>query len=403
MQGERLRYHTHQYNIKIQKALRTEGPVSPRNKTRPIATSSVQDLSATKRKLSTIRSDMVQIMASRRGFGVSDPRDMVFAHDHLGLIERAIGIKVDYQQSTAQLYNRVAMQAITRTMSIETLSIARDISLLDRRKSLASWAPDWEISPSTHSKRIFDFCFQREDGFDDSDLLPQFDMKDFPLRYKFVDERILCVRCTLVAAVTHLSNIMNPLTYEPIKPVFDIRAWQMSRYKRPAILEESLEPICAWWNKVLGPDSSLLLDTECFKNDLLYHRNPTTTILEQLVNRLKNWNSESIVDGRRLAKLDNDQLALVPAFAKLGDIIASPERNERRTAFTFRDCTIVNEAKTTDKILDIVQNVDRTRIRHVKLIGECFGEYVLPHPIFPLGDFRFLRASKPSEIWLAIH
>ncbi|CZR51791.1 uncharacterized protein PAC_01668 [Phialocephala subalpina] len=81
-------------------------------------------------------------LAARRGFGVSDPRDMIFAH--LGLM-RNTDIQADYGQSTKHVYQNFARHQMEETCSLELLGHVEDVPLERRKPGIPSWAPDWTI------------------------------------------------------------------------------------------------------------------------------------------------------------------------------------------------------------------------------------------------------------------
>jgi hypothetical protein len=92
---------------------------------------------------------LLQLLSSRRGIGVSDPRDMLFAHigisrlaeqkdnDHQELI------RVDYGQECSQVYDKIAKYFIEKHNDFRILSHVEDIDIEERRHGCASWAPDW--------------------------------------------------------------------------------------------------------------------------------------------------------------------------------------------------------------------------------------------------------------------
>lgn len=96
---------------------------------------------------------LCDMLSRRRGVGVSDPRDMVYAH--LGLCDNAIQstIPVDYDRSIADLYEHVARIHITSCRSLYILFHVEEIQPEHRRPGLPSWVPDWTVPPMTTSTR----------------------------------------------------------------------------------------------------------------------------------------------------------------------------------------------------------------------------------------------------------
>ncbi|CZR55616.1 uncharacterized protein PAC_05504 [Phialocephala subalpina] len=91
---------------------------------------------------------LLNILLTRRGAGVSDPRDMVYGH--LGLLDRPTvpPIEIDYGRSIAEVYEDIARHYIKR-QSVRFLQYVEDIELHERRDGLPSWVPDWTVSSTT--------------------------------------------------------------------------------------------------------------------------------------------------------------------------------------------------------------------------------------------------------------
>ncbi|RDL32371.1 uncharacterized protein BP5553_08827 [Venustampulla echinocandica] len=100
------------------------------------------------KRLVEIWQEIAKILVSRRGFGVTDPRDMVFGHPSL-LAHNVI--EVDYGQSVADVYEKFARDHIKASRGLEILSYIDNIDLDERRLDLASWAPDWTSTISNRS------------------------------------------------------------------------------------------------------------------------------------------------------------------------------------------------------------------------------------------------------------
>jgi hypothetical protein len=98
--------------------------------------------------------DIFQILRSRRGFGVADPRDMIYAY--MGIIkpyngEENLLTQVDYTKSVRELYTEVAVAFLHSSRHFEFLTHVEDIPLENRRHRLPSWVPDW-TSPYVSSQ-----------------------------------------------------------------------------------------------------------------------------------------------------------------------------------------------------------------------------------------------------------
>lgn len=106
--------------------------------------------------------NLLQILRWRRGSGVTNPRDMIYAHlGMLGgkdnedcLLEKLI--QVDYSKSIGEVYTNAALYFIESSGGFGILSHIEDLSLDCRRQGIPSWVSDWtsaQVSPdaNTHS------------------------------------------------------------------------------------------------------------------------------------------------------------------------------------------------------------------------------------------------------------
>jgi hypothetical protein len=98
---------------------------------------------------------LFEVLLERRGAGVTDPRDMLYAH--LGLLPSPIDppMEIDYNKSVADIYEHIARHFINKSQSLIILTYIEDKKLEDRRHDLPSWVPDWtsrsEIQPDCYS------------------------------------------------------------------------------------------------------------------------------------------------------------------------------------------------------------------------------------------------------------
>jgi hypothetical protein len=86
---------------------------------------------------------IVDIFRARRGFGVTDPRDMIFAHVGFASDGQHEDLTVDYSKPTVQVYERSALY-IAKAFGLSTLleCVGRGDSP-ERISGLPSWVPDW--------------------------------------------------------------------------------------------------------------------------------------------------------------------------------------------------------------------------------------------------------------------
>ena len=98
--------------------------------------------------------DLFQIMESRRGFGVSDGRDMIFAHLGLTSDSTRSMLHVDYNKSIEQLYEEIAGKHTEVNRNASILYHVETLDLCKRRKGLPSWVPDWEEAGPTKASKV---------------------------------------------------------------------------------------------------------------------------------------------------------------------------------------------------------------------------------------------------------
>lgn len=98
---------------------------------------------ATKPPLSTYEylEILLDTLHKRRGLGVTDGRDMVYAHLGVAEVQKAV-VPVDYTKTTSEVYEDFALCCIKATNSYDILGYA------ERRDgptggTLPSWCPDW--------------------------------------------------------------------------------------------------------------------------------------------------------------------------------------------------------------------------------------------------------------------
>ena len=111
--------------------------------------------------------ELVELVRTRRGMGVSDARDMLYGH--VGL---ACGTyRVDYTISAAQAFTEFARDLLS--FGDFVLDKVADNVSSSGVPDLPSWVPDW-TQPKTMSS-LYDICrlYDQEDGFfDPNPILP---------------------------------------------------------------------------------------------------------------------------------------------------------------------------------------------------------------------------------------
>ncbi|KAE9368933.1 HET-domain-containing protein, partial [Stipitochalara longipes BDJ] len=88
-------------------------------------------------------SSLLELLRTRRGCALTDPRDMIYAH--LGLVshEAREGIPVDYDRTVAQVYESIACFYIECAGLKTALSLVDYVQPENRPDHLSSWVTDW--------------------------------------------------------------------------------------------------------------------------------------------------------------------------------------------------------------------------------------------------------------------
>jgi hypothetical protein len=91
---------------------------------------------------------LLNLVKSRRAFGVSDPRDMIYAHMSLAsdVTSVEIEIGIDYGKTVCEVYEDAAIYWTKRREDV--LRLAETTEPSQKHLGLASWVPDWTCMAS---------------------------------------------------------------------------------------------------------------------------------------------------------------------------------------------------------------------------------------------------------------
>jgi hypothetical protein len=427
---------------------------------------------------------LYDLLKSRKGFGVTDPRDMLFAN--LGLVGPANErekkllhlIMVDYQKNEAKVYSDLARYFL------ESFDDFRIFALLDpnekRCESEApSWAPDWVCGPPSQYSRLSDelkyryntgyflsfwmsqsrvlVCGGRFQGgvqalgpIIDQSLCPQI-ARDFSelLQRDRVLGRDLCQFMTSAFEQTYQKwrHWLVPWIPDPKR----ILKWIQEPFANEEAREETwlMRGVTADWPPIDSEmDDQEILIGQDIRSTLLVLTNINRIRLSDAAKNIQHltkepwsWNgkihprdehtsrriqslmaqlvfSSFITDGpnlfysRRIARLGNNLLALVPGSTRIGDIVSLPIKDNTvplvlRHSLTQIDGDLdveirqrIDEGPREDLPRATRANLDQLRgtevIEHLTIVGECFVEGRMHRPI----DTK--RDMGPMQI-LALH
>jgi hypothetical protein len=289
------------------------------------------------------------ILDSRRGFGASNPRDLIFAH--LGIVNPLI-LKVDYGKTTSHVYEMFTWKYISTTGSLEVFAHIDDIDLLHRRQGLPSWVPDWTLRQANPRRRTL-----KHAGFEYN-----------PLSYLNMGLNSLWGTSVLYhESIISLKAVTFESSVGKLSRVIDTALYESSRFHSPQLGAPAPQE---WLATQAGPDvefvyleSEDLLSSNSNRNERYKEgvRHLSHLLLEQLGQSERQGGC--ILDGRRLASVpykERDRLALVPASTKIGDLI-----------FYLLGCKV-------PFVFRKVQNRTRanSHVPRVHLVGECLIDLV---------------------------
>ena len=91
---------------------------------------------------------LLSLLVSIRGLDATDPRDKLFAIQHLAS-EKAARVAINYKSSTASVYTQYAVEYLKST-SLDILSAVNPSGIVPPSNTsyLPSWVPDWSLKPN---------------------------------------------------------------------------------------------------------------------------------------------------------------------------------------------------------------------------------------------------------------
>jgi hypothetical protein len=423
---------------------------------------------------------LYNLLKSRKGFGLMDPRDMLFAN--LGLISPGADdvqlsdahlklLALDYRKNEIEVYTDLAR------FFLESLGDFRIFALLGsnekRRESQApSWAPDWVAGRPPQFSRLSEELWV--------------DRLDLPSKYLFwaSQSRVLVCGGVFVGEVLELEPIIEQALDSQIARDFSVLAHKIEVSDQDLwhFVKSAFEEMYQKWRHLLStsiPDPESILsdyedqfvnnenDLRSLRDKMLNTRWPRRSrmnyreyliardikeTLLALVDRISGlvnitedrrgrclrelceepWKprgglshslmaqlvfSSFLTDGpnlfysRRVAKIGNNFVALVPGAMKIGDMVSVPLEGTYRIPLVLRhrlggvdeglDVEIKQQINGTRKIrLEDIgpaakKNMYRLRevagIEHLTVVGECFVEGMM-HGAFKAkkGPFQIL-------------
>jgi hypothetical protein len=349
---------------------------------------------------------LLNTLVARRGLGVLDPRDMIFAH--LGIVaESPLDgtpqewnlFRADYKKDCAELYRDVAQYLSRRIEIFELLSHVETVSNL-RHSDTPSWAPNWMVRPfPSPYRRLYDSInvlrkrYQDRHGSLENRLengSGSMLLRIVPDSYQlWISPSIISFLGFRMGTISRISDIINHYgsslnsdhIYAPSQNQQELHSEIYGRWWNifsPIVEEESKfkRMFQSAFERLESQPQDLVDLTD---DDLLVH-----ILLHE--SRPDNKAYPHFLFGRKLALVPGCGLALVPSAANLGDVVCF-FLEKTTIPFLLRPVPIVT-MMIDSKIRDTFKPRNPGKIlevNHFEFIGEC----ILQDYIFSSLDGRY--------------
>lgn len=327
----------------------------------------------------TPKPDLLDFVVSRRGLGVSDGRDMIFAHIGLASDLPDPRIAVDYKKPCVRVYKDFALYVMEKFNDISITSHIEDIPPEQRMQGLPSWVPDWTWLPQ-HKQRYWY-----------RDHVPSYN----PRREYFPFEE-----SSVLVVISHILDPIVDISVELSSSLFSAaqRRQFQDDFRSLLNIHNTHDQPNIWnlwdnlflevwnaWRAVLGND---VISSICMIPAHMYLERSLedlSTISPNSDNSLSvhlltlfdpRISSASPIEGRRLAKLDSGLYSMVPAYTCKGDI----QVGGLKVTWMLRPLNSPKqgwhlEAQIRDLLRHNLNPDDRFEfmpIEHCVLVGQCW-------------------------------
>lgn len=401
--------------------------------------------------------NLTEILVSRRVMGVSDPRDMIFAHLGVAGLYNIRGNDVrelawcepDYSVPWYEVYEDLAANLLQHDHDIISFAESK-LDFCLRSDGLPSWAPNWVLGspylPKT-SLRVARKQYRDDRGFISKAYVPPVATRNEVTHILTETRSILMCRGGVLGILEGVSNTLLPSSEasEAVR-LLDLPAHAGAvndaatdrvedtnlnnkfvaiqfEFLRPGIrltAEERVQKLAtsffACWQERLSP---YRMSTSHSTGDSAY--DPLDKYYESIFtvfsfSTLKSGEgipllfttpseSRSFLDDRRLGKFGSGALALVPYLAQRGDIVCMLAEDDMPLLLRSIEIPPNEQATMTAEIQEAMKNHEEVlQYRHYLYVGECWVEgamSVIPkHP-----TQRQERKSRfgLTDEWLVLH
>jgi Heterokaryon incompatibility protein (HET) len=352
----------------------------------------------------TPKPDLLDLVASRRGLGVSDGRDMIFAH--LGLVSDLPDhrIAVDYKKSCVRVYEDFALYVMEKLGVNYITRHVEDIPPEQRMQGLPSWVPDWTWLPQHKQQYRFD---QYKD--DESSRNPR--QEYFPIQESSILVVIGNEPDPIVDISVELSSSLFSAAqrrqfqdgFRSIRNVHDLHGQLGVRNLRDSPLPQIWDAWCA----VLGNDvisSTRMIDANVYLQFLLEDPSIILPYLDIFLGSHlltlfdPRISSANPIEGRRLAKLASGLCSIVPASTCKEDIYVATKG--LIASWILRPLNSPKRDQHLEAQIRGRNPYDRFKmgimpIKHCVLVGQCWT--------YSKSPYTNSRSHTSQETLYAIH
>ncbi|KAK0105493.1 hypothetical protein ONS95_004145 [Cadophora gregata] len=371
---------------------------------------------------------LLAVLDNRRGFGVLDPRDVLFAHSRiLGPSPRDDKqnklIDIDYTKDFIDVYRDIVRYTLPILKNYRIISYAECNPQLDGRgvsqaSQFPTWVPDWTQKKPLYPRPLLRDVATLEKIYADPN--------DYQIKPCFLhsDRLLLCVTGERVGKLCMVTDLITKQELSLQLRPGCMKEGQYTRGTRKAI--ESV--IFHHWETLLdflmsAPPSEpsslgggrqpkpkeeissciLRTDVDWIKGDL------TDPMLAEKRERLiRHLVLHSIYEdsdeyrhflyGRRFGKLQNGRLVLVPGGARVGDKMCF-FWGDFMVPFLLREYDPLNGASDVEAELRNDHGVKvSTKITHFEVVGECLIDELIARPAHMVESVLKLKSQPESFV-----
>ncbi|KAH7317413.1 heterokaryon incompatibility protein-domain-containing protein [Rhexocercosporidium sp. MPI-PUGE-AT-0058] len=409
-------------------------------------------------KFWTNANDLVTILEERRGLGITQPADMLFAH--LGIVRLSYNplVEVNYGKDVADVYEDLATYLLInyrydilshREFAVELNPPQKALASSRRKEDLATWAPVW-----TEKKQSHPYLGLRDALVTHSRHSPSKDdsFSEFEKACQKLAPAVVGCAGFRVAEIFNVSSVITSSQasfriedFESLDPDFKVTYAGGEYHRNFRLVQKAWKLVYEHWRDIIEP---LLVDrnvsgySEATMNirrkskyvpfskamlddvDLLYPsryeakypdiyaikefyrsgHGPSRIAFRRLASYLiahaipEKYHSTPFLHGRRFACLKDGTLCLVPASALPGDV-ACFFFGYKHMPFVVRpmkDFKAPEEGLLSNpSVLENFPDFEINKVQHCTFVGQCWVDKWMDHEQFHRR--KFFLGIQPQE------